>query len=100
MVLQARSQCKTMLVNKAMVRLSEGIMHESRTRLCCWCCLALARGVRRVVMNVLTSTTIFCFRNLEWLRQDLLPRMSPQSDGTFATASVISFQQRGKIPVR
>ena len=31
--------------------LSEGTMHESRTRLCCWCCLALARGVRRVVMK-------------------------------------------------
>ena len=31
--------------------LFEGTMHESRTRLCCWCCLALARGVRRVVMK-------------------------------------------------
>ena len=31
--------------------LSEGTMHESRTRLCRWCCLALARGLRRVVMN-------------------------------------------------
>ena len=31
--------------------LSEGTTHESRTRLCCWCCLAPARGVRRVVMN-------------------------------------------------
>ena len=26
-------------------------MNETRTRLCCWCCLALPRGVWRVVMK-------------------------------------------------
>ena len=27
-----------------------------------------------------SSTTIWCFRNSEWLRQDLIPRISPQRD--------------------
>ena len=27
-----------------------------------------------------SPTTILCFRNSEWLRQDLLPRISPQRD--------------------
>ena len=44
-----------MLVNERWSYLSEGTMHESRTRLCCWCCLALARGLRRVVMTWITQ---------------------------------------------
>ena len=38
--------------------LSEGTMHESRPRLCCWYCLALARGVRRVVKKCTNSVHI------------------------------------------
>ena len=64
--------------------LSEGTMHESLTRSCCWCCLALGRGVRRVVMNSINITS-----TVRSLRENLKPQRI--SLGQYDKASVWDF---------
>ena len=62
-----------MLVINRWSCLSEGTMHESRTRFC-WRSLALARGVRRVVMNSFSSSCSYFFFQRVNALTNLVPR--------------------------